>query len=120
MRPRQSRVGAAKPGMGESSARAHVGESAPGPIAKEDAALSQMVDSLVAHLARTELVHGETQQVGARLPASLVREAKKRTGLTSNTALLTFALASVALEDRFAEAFDTAHGQLDRNLDIGF
>lgn len=84
-----------------------------------EAALAQMVDGLREHLARTGLDEGQTQQVGARLSASLVQEAKKRTGLSSNTDLLTFALANVAIEDRFADAFERAHGTIDPDLDIG-
>ncbi|WP_244471638.1 hypothetical protein [Methylobacterium sp. ARG-1] len=90
------------------------------PVSGDDAALAQMVDSLRAHLPTAGLDQGEMQQVGARLPASLVRQAKRRTGLSSNTDLLTVALANLALEDAFADAFEAAHGQLDPELDIGF
>lgn len=89
-------------------------------MAGKDAALAEMVDRLRAHVRQTGLDQGELQQVGARLPASLVRQAKKRTGLSSNTDLLTVALANLAVEDTFADAFEAAYGKIDPELDIGF
>lgn len=66
------------------------------------------------------LMTTNTQQVGARLPMKLLEQAKKRTGINSTTDLLTFALANVALDDNFAEAFVAARGKLDPDLDVGF
>lgn len=66
------------------------------------------------------LISAGTQQVGARLPRLLLEQAKKRTGIVSTTEVLAFALASVALQDDFADAFVAARGTLDRDLDIGF
>ena len=85
-----------------------------------DAALAPVIESLRAHVVRTGLNRGERQQVVARLPTGLVQQAKKRTGLESNTDLLTVALANLVVEDAFADAFEHAHGQLDPELDIGF
>ena len=97
-------------------------ESGGGSIAPEaaDAALAPVVDALREHVVRTGLDQGERQQVGARLPASLIQQAKKRTGLSSNTDLLTVALANLVAADAFAEAFERTHGQLDPDLDLGF
>jgi len=58
--------------------------------------------------------------VGTRLPASLIQQAKERTGLSSNTDLLTVARANLVAEDSFADAFERTQGQLDPNLDLGF
>ena len=79
-----------------------------------------MIDNLRAYIMLAGLDQGEMQQVGVHLSASLVRAAKKRTGLDSDTDLLTVALANLAIEDTFVDAFEAAQGKLDPNLDIGF
>lgn len=66
------------------------------------------------------LVGAELQQVGARLPKRLILQAKKRTGIDSTTDLILFALANLAVEDDFPQAFIAARGKLDPDLDIGF
>jgi hypothetical protein len=66
------------------------------------------------------LMGTEIHQVGARLPTKLLEQAKKRTGIASTTDLLAFALANVAVEDNFANAFVAARGRIDPDLDIGF
>jgi len=48
--------------------------------------------------------------VGGRLPARLVQAAKERTGIESDTELLTYALAKVALEDNFLEVLTGNQG----------
>jgi hypothetical protein len=66
------------------------------------------------------LIGAELQQVGARLPKQLLIQAKKRTGIDSTTDLIEFALANVAVEDNFPQAFIAARGKLDPDRDIGF
>jgi hypothetical protein len=50
----------------------------------------------------------------------LVRQAKRQTGIQTDTDLIEFALATVALEDRFAEVFKEARGKIDPELKLGF
>jgi len=50
----------------------------------------------------------------------LVRQAKRQTGIETDTDLIEFALATVALEDNFAEAFKEARGRVDPELKLGF
>jgi len=49
-----------------------------------------------------------------------VRQAKRQTGIETDTDLIEFALATVALEDNFAEAFKEARGRVDLELKLGF
>jgi hypothetical protein len=51
---------------------------------------------------------------------ALIAQAKKRTGIESDTELIEVALASIALEDDFAEAFKAARGKVDPDLKLGY
>jgi len=59
-------------------------------------------------------------RIGGRISSKLVRQAKKRTGIEGDTDLIEFALANVALEDNFAEAFSATRGKADPDLKLGF
>jgi hypothetical protein len=82
--------------------------------------VAAMVPGVMQRAAEMGLLGTETHQIGARLPAKLVEQAKRRTGIASTTDLLAFALANVAVEDDFAKVFAKARGTLDPELDIGF
>ena len=73
-------------------------------------------------LAATEsgLLEDKTGRISGRVSPALVRLAKARTGIGSDTDLIEFALANVALEDRFAESFKASRGTIDPDIDLGF
>jgi hypothetical protein len=54
------------------------------------------------------------------LSLELVKQAKRQTGIATDTDLIEFALASVALEDNFAESFKESRGKIDPELKLGF
>ena len=79
----------------------------------------QFVSAAIIHrVTDMGLITDATKQVGARLPTGLLERAKERTGLTSNTDLIVFALANLAVEDNFAEAFASARGTVDADLEF--
>ncbi|WP_245456472.1 MULTISPECIES: hypothetical protein [unclassified Mesorhizobium] len=59
-------------------------------------------------------------RITGRVSAVLIEKAKARTGLTSDTELVEFALANVALEDNFAETFRKTQGTVDPDLKLGY
>jgi hypothetical protein len=59
-------------------------------------------------------------RIGGRVSHALVTQAKRQTGIETDTDLIEFALASVALEDRFADAFKESRGKADPELTLGF
>lgn len=69
---------------------------------------------------RSGLLAGKDSRIASRVSPALVRQAKRRTGIETDTDLIEFALASVALEDDFAEAFRKARGTVDPRLKLGF
>ena len=62
----------------------------------------------------------KTHRISGRVSPDLVKQAKEHTGISSDTDLIEFALANVALEDRFAETFRAVRGMVDPDLDLGF
>ena len=50
----------------------------------------------------------------------LIKQAKRQTGIETDTDLIEFALATVALEDNFADVFKESRGKVDPKLKLGF
>lgn len=59
-------------------------------------------------------------RIGGRVSPALVRQAKRQTGIKTDTDLIEFALATVALEDNFADAFKESRAKVDPKLKLGF
>ncbi|PHY22909.1 hypothetical protein CSW59_00540 [Caulobacter sp. BP25] len=56
-------------------------------------------EAVLAAARKAGLLSGQSRRIGARLALRLVEEAKGRSGTTSTTRLLEYALAKVALDD---------------------
>lgn len=69
---------------------------------------------------RSGLLSEKGSRIGGRVSPALVRQAKRQTGIDTDTDLIEFALATVALEDNFAEAFKESRGKVDPTLKLGF
>lgn len=66
------------------------------------------------------LLKQKSSRIAGRVSPFLVQEAKRRTGIQADTDLIAFALANVALEDNFAEAFKDTRGKIEPGLKLGF
>ena len=66
------------------------------------------------------LLSGKSGRIGGRVSPALVKQAKRQTGIETDTDLIEFALATVALEDNFAETFKESRGKVDPELKLGF
>jgi hypothetical protein len=66
------------------------------------------------------LLNEKSGRIGGRVSPALVKQAKRQTGIETDTDLIEFALASVALEDNFAEMFKESRGKVDQELKLGF
>lgn len=66
------------------------------------------------------LLDEKTGRIGGRVSPALVEQAKRQTGIETDTDLIEFALASVALDDNFAEAFKGARGKIEPTVKLGF
>lgn len=112
-------------------AAVRVGHGLGGVGNKRTRTLPKMAVKMQMHpLARIEAVLKRAEEFGlraekdgriaGRVSADLIKRAKARTGLTSDTELVEFALANVALEDNFAETFRKTRGTVDPTLKLGF
>jgi len=66
------------------------------------------------------LLNEKGGRIGGRVSAALVRQAKRQTGIKTDTDLIEFALATVALEDDFANVFTESRGKVAPKLKLGF
>jgi hypothetical protein len=66
------------------------------------------------------LLSGENGRIAGRVRRSLIEAAKARTGIVSDTELLEYALAQVALEDDFGRKLIRRKGRVDQSLDLEF
>ena len=55
-----------------------------------------------------------------RMPEKLVAEAKRKTGITSDTKLLEAALANIVVADDYAEWLYSQRGTIDPSLELEF
>ena len=69
---------------------------------------------------RAGLLKDKSSRIAGRVSRALIEQAKRRTGIESDTDLIEFALASIALEDNFAEVFKASRGKVDPDLKLGF
>jgi hypothetical protein len=69
---------------------------------------------------RSGLLSGKSGRIGGRVSPALVEQAKRQTGIETDTDLIEFALATVALEDSFVETFKESRGKVDPELKLGF
>jgi hypothetical protein len=63
---------------------------------------------------------GRTQVVRGRMPEALVSQAKKRTGIKSDTDLIELALANIAMGDEYADWLLSQRGTIDPEVDLEF
>jgi hypothetical protein len=63
---------------------------------------------------------GENGRIGGRVRRDLVAAAKKKSGIASDTELLEYALAKVALEDDFGARLVRRKGRIAKDIDLEF
>lgn len=66
------------------------------------------------------LLGEKSTRIAGRISPALIQKAKKQTGIDTNTELIEFALANVALDDDFGRTFRKTRGTVDPTLKLGF
>jgi hypothetical protein len=69
---------------------------------------------------RLGLLSGQSSRIGARIQRELVEAAKEKSGIDSDTQLLEYALAKVALEDDFGARLVRRKGRVTKDIDLEF
>lgn len=74
--------------------------------------------SVVAAAKEAGLLTGGNSALGARVPQRLVTQAKERSGISSTTDLVEYALAKVALEDDFGSKLVARKGTISADIKL--
>jgi hypothetical protein len=69
---------------------------------------------------RSSLLSGKSGRIDGRVSPALVAQAKRQTGIATDTDLIEFASTTVALEDDFAESFKKSRGKVGSGLKLGY
>lgn len=77
-------------------------------------------DAVMQAAGQSGLLSEKSGRIGGRVSPALVKQAKRQTGIETDTDLIEFALATVALEDNFAETFKKSRGKGGQELKLGF
>ena len=81
----------------------------------------ESLQSAVAIAEEKGLLKGRrTLVIRGRMPEKLIAEAKRKTGITSDSKLLETALANIAVADDYAEWLYSQRGTVDPSLDLEF
>jgi hypothetical protein len=78
------------------------------------------VDAVIEAAENSGLLGEKSSRIGGRISPALVEQAKKRTGIETDTDLIEFALANIALGDDFAKTYRKTRGTVDPALKLGF
>ena len=77
-------------------------------------------DAVMQAAAQSGLLGEKSKRIGGRISPALLEQAKKHTGNMTDTDLIEFALANVALDDDFGSTFRETRGTVDPDLKLGF
>ena len=66
------------------------------------------------------LLAGESSRIAGRIRKPLIDAARARSGIKSDTELLEYALACVALEDDFGQKLLARRGRVPKDIDLEF
>ncbi len=83
------------------------------------AAAFDRVTAVLDRARKTGLKDNKNGRVSGRVPPELIAAAQAQTGLQSDWELVEFALASIAIDDGFAQVFREIRGTVDQGLDLG-
>ena len=76
--------------------------------------------AVIATVKDAGLLTGARGRIAGRIRKQLVKAAKARSGIKSDTELLEYALARVALEDDFGQKLITRKGRVPRDINLEF
>lgn len=92
---------------------------APRAMSHDEDAVSPRRDAVLAAVGAEGLLGPKDRTIAGRLPTALVDAAKARSGIQSDSELLLYALARVALEDDYGRKLLALKGTVPRDVDLG-
>jgi hypothetical protein len=113
---RGARQSAGAPSKGSAGRTKIVGRD----TAKQLVVSKARFDAVMRAAQQSGLLSEKSGRIAGRVSPALVEQARRQTGIETDTDLIEFALATVALEDNFAEVFNESRGKVDPGLKLGF
>lgn len=113
---RGARQSARNPSKGSAGRTKVIGRDTPSQLVVSRARF----DAVMRAAEQSGLLGEKSGRIAGRVSPTLVEQARRQTGIETDTDLIEFALATVALEDNFAEAFKESRGKVDPELKLGF
>ncbi|MHC2302766.1 hypothetical protein SAMN02927900_03232 [Rhizobium mongolense subsp. loessense] len=107
-----------KPASGDNGLLTKVGRHVK--TAKFVAVSKARFDAVMKAAEHSGLLGEKSKRIGGRISPALIEQAKKHTGIETDTDLIEFALANVALDDNFGSTFRKTQGTVDPDLKLGF
>jgi hypothetical protein len=93
----------------------------PARVSARPKAESAKVRNILVLAEQRGLLEGKrTHVIRGRMPVELVMQAKRRTGIASDSKLLEAALANIVLEDDYGEWLNSRYGTVNPDLDLEF
>jgi hypothetical protein len=89
-------------------------------LQESESEVSPLVGPIMASAEEQGLFATNESRVTARVSRKLIDAAKARTGIKSDSELVKFAIAQLALDDPFRRAFREVGGTVDPSLDLEF
>jgi hypothetical protein len=86
----------------------------------QDAVSKARFEAVMRAAEQSGLLSEKSGRIGGRVSPVLIKRAKRQTGIETDTDLIEFALATVALDDNFAKAFKESRGKVDLRLKLSF
>ncbi|MDB5555762.1 MAG: hypothetical protein JWL86_5746 [Rhizobium sp.] len=87
---------------------------------KQEATNNARFKAVMKAAEQSGLLGEKSKRIGGRISPALVEQAKKQTGIETDTDLIEFALANVALNDNYGETFRKIWGTVDPDLKLGY
>lgn len=89
-------------------------------INKSGIGAASRVTAVMTAAEHSGLLGEKRARIAGRTSPELIQRAKQQTGIATDTDLIEFALASLALDDNFSETFRKTMGSVDPDLKLGF
>ena len=82
------------------------------------AAPAMRIEATLAQARDAGLLGGKTARIGVRVSPELLQAARRRTGLESDSEIIEYALASLAVEDNYGLVLRKIWGTVDPTLSL--
>lgn len=78
------------------------------------------ISAVITAAEESGLLGEKAARIGGRVSPALLEQARRNTGIRTDTDLIEFALANLALADDFPSVFQEIRGTVDPALDLNF